>query len=295
MAGAGGSSGSRGTSNARRRSTRSSRDHAAGAGARRPAVRPRTERRAHIATRAALCEQGIAEAGDDDARTIELYAQLGLYRWFAGETQAGLAAAREGLRRAERLGDPRLIVIAQLARGLPRDVVAGHHAGPARAGAAAEATLDPPLPFYQSPPRRWPAARVLRRPGSWASDPRGQPDVEGEGVEHTRGFVYIHPDRGMAARALGPRSHYARAVREYTAQAHDPQYRATAATSVASSRATEASSTGARLRGERARNARSVGDEPMTIANEAPLATSTSWRGTSRAAAGGCARSRTAC
>jgi len=62
--------------------------------------------------RAALCEQGIAEAGDD-GRTIELSAQLGLYRWFTGDTLGGLADAREGLRRAERLGDPRLIAIAQ--------------------------------------------------------------------------------------------------------------------------------------------------------------------------------------
>ena len=125
--------------------------------------------------RAALCEQGIAEAGDD-ARTIELYAQLGLYRWFTGDTLAGLADTREGLRRAERLGDPRLRAIAQSHVGYLETWSLDLTPGLLERGAEAEAAIDPPLPFYQSPRASLAAQLVYRgEPGTRPGDPPGVP------------------------------------------------------------------------------------------------------------------------
>jgi DNA-binding CsgD family transcriptional regulator len=141
-------------------------------------------------------------------------------------------------------------------------------------GAAAEAAIDPPLPFYQSP-RASLAARLV-----YCGDPaRGRAileeslHAEGEGAEHTRGFVYFFiPIAEWLLGRWDHARHYARAVREYTAQAHDPQYRATAGYASCLAEGDRGELDAARTYAEDAlRNARSVGDEPMTIANEALL------------------------
>jgi DNA-binding CsgD family transcriptional regulator len=178
-----------------------------------------------FAERAALCEQGITEAGEDP-RAIELYAQLGLYRWFTGDTVGGLAATREGLLRAERLGDPRLVGIAQAHVGYLETWSLDITPGLLERGARAEASIEPPLPFYQSP-RLSLAAQFV-----YCGDPaRGRAILEDclredrEGAEHTRSFVYFFLP--YAEWLLGRWRHahdYARLLREYTAQAHDPDY-----------------------------------------------------------------------
>ena len=167
--------------------------------------------------RAALCEQGIAEAGDD-ARTIELYAQLGLYRWFTGDTLAGLADTREGLRRAERLGDPRLRAIAQSHVGYLETWSLDFTPGLLERGAEAEAAIDPPLPFYQSPRASLAAQLVYRGEPARGRDLLEYLRAADEGAEHTRGFVLFFMP--LAEWLLGhwdDARHYAGLVREYTA------------------------------------------------------------------------------
>ena len=130
--------------------------------------------------RAALCEQGIAEAGDD-ARTIELHAPA---RACTASSRAtpwpGSRPPADGLRRAERLGDARLIAIAQSHVGYLETFSLDITPNLLERAAMAEAAIDPPLPFYQSP-RGSLAAQlvVLRRPGAGAGDPSGLPAGRG--------------------------------------------------------------------------------------------------------------------
>ena len=68
-----------------------------------------------LAERARLCEQGVVEAGDDDARAIELLGQAAVYRLaMRRDDRSALAQARDALRRRRALwGTRELLVIAQ--------------------------------------------------------------------------------------------------------------------------------------------------------------------------------------
>jgi DNA-binding CsgD family transcriptional regulator len=227
-----------------------------------------------IATRIALCEQGIAEAGDDDAHTIELFAQLAVYRWFSGQMPAALAAAREGLRRAERIGDRRLLVIAQM--GVARIETRALQITPGllEQALATEATLDPPLPFFQSP-RETLAVRFVCNgaPADGRAILEDYLRTVGEGAEFTYAFAYIHLvvaewqlGRWDAARS------YARAARSFAAQAHDPSYRGISGFLSALVEADRGFLDEAREYAESGlANAASIGDEVAIIANQGQL------------------------
>ena len=62
--------------------------------------------------RLASCERALEEVGDDDALAAHILALIAVTRWMLGETAKGLAAARDGLERAERVGDPPLVAMA---------------------------------------------------------------------------------------------------------------------------------------------------------------------------------------
>ena len=62
--------------------------------------------------RLASCERGLEEVGDDDALAAHILSLIGITCWLLGESAKGLAAARDGLKRAERVGDPPLVAMA---------------------------------------------------------------------------------------------------------------------------------------------------------------------------------------
>ena len=130
------------------------------------------------------------------------------------------AGARRRARRASRgpsaLGDPRLLVIAQGRARDPRDMgAATSRPGCSRRQSPTEATLDEPLPFYQSPRFALAARHVptaTTRPAGRAILGRTTPAT---GDDHTHGFAHmLLVARGMGARRTGtPRARHARAVR----------------------------------------------------------------------------------
>jgi DNA-binding CsgD family transcriptional regulator len=227
-----------------------------------------------IATRIALCEQGIEEAGDDHSHAIELLAQLGVYRWFSGEMPAALAAVREGLRRAERVGDPRLLVIAQMAVAQIETRALQITPGLLEQALATEETLDAPLPFFQSP-RATLAVRLVHHgdPAAGRTILEDHLRTVDEGAEYTHAFAYIHLvlaewqlGRWDAARG------YARAARSFAAQAHDPSYRGISGFLSALVEADRGRLDAAREYAESGlANAASIGDEVAIIANAGQL------------------------
>ena len=68
--------------------------------------------RPDVRSRIALCEDALALVADDDRRAAEVLGFLAISRWLGGEVAQGLADAREGLRRAEDVGDARLLATA---------------------------------------------------------------------------------------------------------------------------------------------------------------------------------------
>ena len=70
--------------------------------------RPRAARNAP--ERLASCERALEEVGDDDALAAHILGLIAMTHWLLGDLAAkGLAAARDGLERAERVGDPPLV------------------------------------------------------------------------------------------------------------------------------------------------------------------------------------------
>ena len=164
--------------------------------------------------------------GDDDVRAVEILAQLAIFRWFLGEIEAAVEAARCGVAKARRLDDLRLLVIARA--GLAYVETWTRHPTPdvVEVALADERRLSEPVPFYQSPTFSA-ALRSLYR-----DDPQRALALLMErvasadgGADHTHGFALPAMvtaewllglwDRGLA---------HARASVEFAAQTHDPQY-----------------------------------------------------------------------
>ena len=182
--------------------------------------------RADMSTRVALCEQAIAEVGDDHARAVEILAQLAIFRWFLGDVPAAVDAARQGVATARRLGDPRLLVIAGAGLAYVETWTRDPTPGVVEDALANERRLGEPVPFYQSPTFAS-ALRFLYR-----DDPQRARDLlmnrmalASAGGDHTHGYALAAVvtaewllglwDSGLV---------HARATVEFAAQTHDPQY-----------------------------------------------------------------------
>ena len=269
---------------------------------RRAAVRHGTERRTPLhRTRSAVRagDRGGRRRRTNDRAVRATRAVPLVHGRHTGRTgrHTGGSPARRAPRRPAAAGD------RAVARGLPGDMVAWtSRRACSSAAREAEAAIDPPLPFYQSP-RASLAAQLVYcgEPGSRAGDPPGQPArASGEGAEHTRGFVYFFmPDRGVAPRALGRRS--ALRPRPSGSTRRRPTIPTTAPSAGYAERPRggrpRGPRRGTRLRGGRAAAMRlSVGDEPIHDRQRGPP-----WphrpRGGERRGrrSGGCAHSRTAC
>jgi DNA-binding CsgD family transcriptional regulator len=75
--------------------------------------------RSSVRTRLAYLEQALALVGDDDALAAQVLGFTAINRWLGGQTAQGLADARAGLARAEKVGDPRLVATAIARVGWP--------------------------------------------------------------------------------------------------------------------------------------------------------------------------------
>jgi DNA-binding CsgD family transcriptional regulator len=227
----------------------------------------------HLMDRARLCEEGVAEAGSDDARAIGLLVQGAHYRWLAGEMGTGLALARDALRRAERLDDPLLTVIAQARVGYLESFALDVTPDLLEHAVAAESTLDVAPPFYLRP------TLALAARNACGDDPiAARATLEryaGEDDDDHMRRVFVHQLLVVATWELGDwdaaRSH-ARTVRELTEQAPDPEYRGIADYLMALVEADRGRLDDARALAESGvRYATSVGDEIFASRNEALL------------------------
>jgi DNA-binding CsgD family transcriptional regulator len=103
-----------------------------------------------LPTRARLAEQALREAGDDDALAAQILGFLAIHRWVLGSVPDGLRDAREGLARAERHGEPRVLAMAIAGLGFLETLAGEVTPGLLERGAEIEAGLDEPLLFIQS-------------------------------------------------------------------------------------------------------------------------------------------------
>jgi DNA-binding CsgD family transcriptional regulator len=106
-----------------------------------------------IPTRIRLCEGALAEIArhGDDARAVQILGFLAISRWVGGDVPAALVDARDGLERAERLGDRALLATALSRLGLIESNASEITPGLLERGVAIERTLDRPLLFHDSP------------------------------------------------------------------------------------------------------------------------------------------------
>jgi DNA-binding CsgD family transcriptional regulator len=107
--------------------------------------------RPDVPSRIALLEEALAVGGDDDVRVAELLGFLAINRWLAGQVVQGVEDGREGLRRAERVGDPRLLVTAIARAGWVEIWGLGRTPGMLERGMELEGRLGAPTRFQDSP------------------------------------------------------------------------------------------------------------------------------------------------
>jgi DNA-binding CsgD family transcriptional regulator len=106
--------------------------------------------RSGVRTRLAQLEEALALVGDDDALAAQVLGFTAINRWLGGETAQGLADARAGLERAEKVGDQRLIATAIARVGWPEIWQLDATPGLLERGVALERELAPSR-FQDSP------------------------------------------------------------------------------------------------------------------------------------------------
>jgi DNA-binding CsgD family transcriptional regulator len=104
-----------------------------------------------LPTRVHLAEQALRDAGSNDALSSQILGFLSINRWLMGSVPAGLRDAREGLKRAERSGDPRVLAMALARVGLIETWAVAVTPGLLEHAVEIEASLDDPLLFIESP------------------------------------------------------------------------------------------------------------------------------------------------
>jgi len=228
-----------------------------------------------LPTRMRLAEQALSEAGEDDALAAQVLGVLGIHRWVLGSVPDGLRDAREGLARAERAADRRVLAMAIARAGFLELLAAEVTPGLLERGAEIEAGLDEPLSFIESSSfmlavhlmssDRMDRARAMFEAFIESAAERGD--------EHTRQWAFlqlitIEGWAGRYQRALECAAE-ARAIAEQT---HEVQYRGMVECYAALVEADTGFLEGARRSVEEGlRSARSAGDEAYTIGNLATL------------------------
>src|SRR5215218_4635332 len=185
-------------------------------------------RRADLPRIAALCDEALAEAADDDARCAEILAFRSWMHLLEGRVRDALSDARAALERAERLGEPVL-----LARAIARVAMAETWTleitpGLLERGAAIEEQLDRSLEFHESPDVTLGRRLMCQSQfdAAVAHLERARRRAEARGDEGSRGHVLFHLFQvewftGRWARA----GEYVAMMRELADQLGDAQYR----------------------------------------------------------------------
>ena len=181
---------------------------------------------ANAPERLASCERALEEVGDDDALAAHILSLIGITCWLLGETAKGLAAARDGLERAERVGDPPLVAMALATVGGLETWMLDVTPGLLQRGADIEQGLDDLLVFHDSP------SFYLGIQRHFDGDLDGarsmicdvMESAERRGDEHTRGFglvtlIEVDREAGRIAAAL----EHADTARAIVEQMGDPQ------------------------------------------------------------------------
>ncbi len=164
---------------------------------------------ANAPERLASCERALEEVGDDDALAAHILSLIGITCWLLGESAKGLAAARDGLERAERVGDPPLVAMALATVGGLETWMLDVTPGLLQRGVDIEQGLDDLLVFHDSP------SFYLGMQRHFDGDLDGARSMlcdvvesaERRGDEHTRGFglvtlIEVDREAGRIAAAL---------------------------------------------------------------------------------------------
>ena len=98
-----------------------------------------------------LCDEALAEADDDDARTARILAHRSALRLYEADIRGSLVDGRAALERAERVGDPTLLATAVARVGHAEVWAAEVTPGLAERGAEIEERLGLSLEYLDSP------------------------------------------------------------------------------------------------------------------------------------------------
>ena len=110
-----------------------------------------TTGRADLPTRIRLCGEAASHAAADDVRLVQILGFRAISRWLHGDVPGALLDARQGLERAERVGDRRLLATALSRAGLIETWALEITRGLLERGVAIEDSLERPLLFHESP------------------------------------------------------------------------------------------------------------------------------------------------
>jgi DNA-binding CsgD family transcriptional regulator/DNA polymerase III delta prime subunit len=108
-------------------------------------------RQSDRATIIALCDEAIAEAGEDDARVARILAHRSFVRVFAGDLDAARADGQAAMAAAERVGDPAMLAIAIGRLGAAETYAVDITPGLLERGAELEQQLGLVLEYAESP------------------------------------------------------------------------------------------------------------------------------------------------
>ena len=234
-----------------------------------------TTGRADLPTRVRLCSEAASEAAGDDVRLAQILGFRAISRWVKGDVPGALRDAREGLQRAERVDDPRLVATALSRVGLIETMALEITSGLLDRGVAIEERLERPLLFHDSPRLMSAVQLLLQDELDRAAEmfEALERDAVARGDEHARAFAVlqmIHRE-WYAGRWRSALEHAAVAL-ELAEQTGEVQYAAMACSYTASVQADAGLVEQARATAQRGLAcAEQMGDEVYSVFNLAAL------------------------
>jgi DNA-binding CsgD family transcriptional regulator len=235
-----------------------------------------TTGRPDMAARVRLCGEAALHATGDDVRLVQILGFRAISRWIHGDVPGALIDAREGMERAGRVGDQRLLAMALARVGLMEAWALEVTPGLLERGISIEERLERPLLFHESP-RLVLAVRLLSI-GDDLERAREmleavERDAVARGDEHTRAWVVLQLQileyhAGHLQRAF----EFSRAAHDVAEQTGELQYEAMVCACQARVEADMGLVDQARATAGRGLAcARQIGDEIFTVFNLAAL------------------------